>query len=100
MGGSHVNRISLVRDLEGSRGLDADSTRALLARLAVEGLITGDDAVDLTEEGTAMFESLREDVLGATVDLLDQFDLRDVETTVRTLKAITRRTQEESKSAV
>jgi DNA-binding MarR family transcriptional regulator len=100
VGGSHVNRISLVRDLEGSRGLDADSTRALLARLAVEGLITGDDAVDLTEEGTAMFESLREDVLGATVDLLDQFDLRDVETTVRTLKAITRRTQEESKSAV
>ena len=92
VGGPHVARSSLVRDLEGSRGSDEESTRALLARLAVEGLIAGDETVDLTEEGRVMFESLRDHVLGATVDLLGQFDLRDVETTVRTLKAITRRT--------
>ena len=93
-GGPHVARSSLIGDLEGSRGLDADSIRVLLARLTADGLIAGDDAVDLTDEGTALFESLRDHVLGATVDLLDHLDLRDVETTVRTLKAITRRSQE------
>jgi len=99
VGSPHVARRSLVGDLEGSRGLDADSTRALLARLAGDGLIAGDNAIGLTEEGKALFESLREHVLGATVGLLGQFDLRDVETTVRILKAITRRTQEEAESA-
>jgi DNA-binding MarR family transcriptional regulator len=94
VGGPHVARSSLIGDLEGSRGLDADSTRALLARLAADGLIAGDDAVDLTDHGAALFENLRDHVLGATADLLDHLDLRDVETTVRTLKAITRRSQE------
>ena len=99
VGGPHLARNSLVEDLEGGRGLDADSTSDLLARLAVDGLIAGDDLVDLTEEGTALFESLREYVLGATVDLLGQFDLRDVETTVHTMKAITRHAREEAESA-
>ena len=97
-GGPQVARSSLVQDLEGSRGLDANSVVALLARLANDGLITGGDAVELTDDGTAMFKSLRDHVLGATAELLGQFDLRDVETTVRTLKAITQRTQEEAPS--
>ncbi len=99
VGGPHVARSSLIGDLEGSRGLTADSARALLARLAVDGLIAGDEAVDLTEEGTALFESLRDHVLGATVELLGPLDPRDVETTVRTLKAITRRTLEGAERA-
>ena len=90
---------SLVRDLEGSPRLDAESTRALLAQLAADGLIAGDDAVDLTEEGRVFFEGLRDHVLGATVNLLGQFDLRDIETTVRTCRAITRRAQEQAESA-
>jgi hypothetical protein len=94
-----VARSSLVRDLEGSPRLDAESTDALLAQLASDGLIAGDDVVDLTEEGTVFFESLRHHVLGATVNLLSQFDLRDLETTVRTCKAITRLAQEEAESA-
>jgi hypothetical protein len=98
-GSPHVARSSLVRDLEDSPALDAESTRALLARLAIEGLIAGDDSVDLTEEGAALFENLRDHVLGATVGLLGQFDLRDIETTVRTLKAITRRAWDEAESA-
>ena len=78
----------------GPRGLawfgDADSPEALLARLTAEGLITGDDAVELTEAGAALFERLRDHVLGATVNLLREFDLSEVETTVRTCKAIMR----------
>ena len=90
---------SLVRDLEGSPRLDADATHALLAQLASDGLIAGDDGVHLTEEGRVFFESLRDHVLRATVKLLGQFDLSDVETTVRTCKAIVRRAQEEAESA-
>jgi hypothetical protein len=94
-----VARSSLVRDLEGSPRLDADSTHALLAQLASDGLIAGDDAVHLTEDGRVFFESLRDHVLGATVNLLGQFDVSDVETTVRTCKAIMQRAQEEAESA-
>ena len=98
-GDPHVTRSSLVRDLEGSPRLDRDSTDALLTQLAADGLVAGDDAVQLTEKGTVFFESLRDHVLGATVNLLGQFDLSDVETTVRTCKAITRRAQEKAQSA-
>jgi DNA-binding MarR family transcriptional regulator len=98
-GGPHLARGSLVGDLEGSRGVDPDSVPELLARLKVDGLIGGDDAVDLTEEGRALFESLRDYVLGATVGLLGQFDLHDIETTVRTLKAITQSTQQAESAA-
>jgi hypothetical protein len=98
-GGPRVARRSLFGDLEGSPRLDTESVSALLAQLAADGLIAGDDAVELTEEGTVFFESLRDHVLGATVNLLGQFDLSDVETTVRTCKAITRRAQEEAQSA-
>jgi hypothetical protein len=93
VGGPHVARSSIVRDLEGSRGLDGDSARALLAQLSSDGLISGDEAIDLTEQGTSVFQSLQDHVLSATVTLLGQFDLADIETTVRTLKAIARRNQ-------
>lgn len=98
-GGPHVARSALVRDLEGSPRLDTGSAHALVDQLANNGLITGDDAVDLTEEGGVFFERLRDHVLGATVTLLGQFDLRDVEITVRTCKAITQRAKEEAESA-
>jgi hypothetical protein len=77
--------------LEGSPNLDADSTRALLATLQADGLIEGDAQVDLTPEGAALHRSLREYVLRPTVELLSQFELDDIETTVRTLQAITDR---------
>jgi hypothetical protein len=98
-GGPDVARTSVVRDLEGSPRLDADSTHALLAQFASDGLIAGEDAVRLTGEGMVFFESLRDHVLGATVNLLSQFDLNDLETTVRTCKAIMGRAQEEAESA-
>ncbi len=93
-----LHRSSLVRDLEGSRGLDTTSIAELLDRLATEGLIAGIDTIELTKEGETLFESLRAHVLGATVTLLDHFDRGDVETTVRTLKAITQLSQEATES--
>ena len=88
----------VARALEGSRNLDAKSTQELLARLEAEGLIRGDTEVDLTVEGKAMHQSLREYIAGPTIRLLGQFDIQDIETTVRTMQAITRLAEEESSS--
>src|ERR1700748_70902 len=89
--GPGVARDELSGVLEASPNLDADSTRALLAGLQADGLIEGDAHVDLTPEGTALHRSLREYVLRPTTELLSQFELDDIETTVRTLQAITDR---------
>jgi hypothetical protein len=93
--GPGLARNELSSILEGSPNLDADTTRDLLARLQVDGLIDGDArSVDLTPEGTALHQSLREYISGPTTELLSQFELDDLETTVRTLQAITKRAAE------
>jgi Mn-dependent DtxR family transcriptional regulator len=89
--GPGLDRRALSRDLEGSPNLDADSTRELLARLATDGLIAGDGEVDLTTAGEAVHRSLRDSIAGPRNQLLSQFDVEDIETTVRTLQAITER---------
>jgi hypothetical protein len=93
--GPALAREALTADLESSRTLNADSTRELLARLEAEGLIRGDAKLDLTAEGETLHRSLRDYIAGPTVRLLSQFPVDDVETTVRTLQAITARAEEE-----
>jgi hypothetical protein len=95
--GPGLARDELSTVLEGSPTLDADATRALLARLAADGLIEGEAHIDLTPEGIAFHRSLKEYISGPTTQLLGQFELSDVETTVRTLQAITERAAEESR---
>ena len=93
--GPGLAREALSADLEGSRTLNADSTRELLARLQADGLIRGDAELDLTPAGEAAHRSLRESIAGPRNELLSQFDVADVETTIRTLQAITARAEEE-----
>jgi hypothetical protein len=50
-GSPGLAREALTHELEGSRTMNADSTRALLARLEADGPIRGDREVDLTDEG-------------------------------------------------
>lgn len=97
--GPGLAREALSADLERSRTLNADSTRELLARLEGEGLIRGDAKLDLTDEGEALHRGLREYIAGPTVRLLSQFDVDDIETTVRTLQAITARAEEQLTAA-
>src|SRR5258708_31554109 len=97
--GPGLSRQELSRDLEGSPNLNANSTRELLARLQADGLIRGDADVDLTAEGQALHRSLREYIAGPTTRLLSQFDIHDIETTVRTLQAITKRAADESSAS-
>ena len=93
--GPGLDREALSQDLEGSPTLNADSTRDLLARLETEGLIRGDAELDLTTAGEAVHRSLRESIAGPRNELLSQFDIEDIETTMRTLQAITARAEEE-----
>ena len=97
--GPGLSREALSRDLAGSPTLDADSTRELLAGLKAQGLIGGGAQVDLTAEGQALYLSLREYIAGPTVRLLGQFDIHDIETTVRTLQEITKRAAADSAAA-
>lgn len=98
--GPGLARTELGHVLEGSPNLDAQSTRELLARLEDEGLLRGDANVDLTPEGVELHRDLREYISGPTATLLGQFPLADVETTVRTLQAITERASQELASPV
>jgi hypothetical protein len=87
--GAGLSRAALSNDLELSRDVDSPVPE-LLARLEAEGVISGGDPVSLTAEGQAIFTSLREYVTAPTIRLLGQFDVRDIETTVRTVQAITK----------
>lgn len=96
--GPALAREALSHDLERSPTLNATSTRELLSRLEAQGLIRGDAELDLTAEGEAQHRSLREYIAGPTARLLSQFDANDIETTVRTLQAITERAEEEART--
>ncbi|HEY3880248.1 MAG TPA: hypothetical protein VGM12_16765 [Trebonia sp.] len=93
--GPQVPRESLSRDLAGSRSLGT-SAADVLARLEAGGLIRGDAYLDLTAEGEALYRDLREYVTRPAFALLSQFDAADVETTIRTIQAITARAAEEA----
>ena len=97
--GPGIPRAELSGDLAGSRSLDSASADELLARLEAEGLIRGDERVDLTAAGEALYRSLSEYVTGSAAQLLSQFDVCDIETTVRTLQAITKQAAEEAAAA-
>jgi hypothetical protein len=97
--GPGLTREALSRELEASRTLNADSTRELLARLQAERLIRGDLKLHLTTEGERLHRSLQEYIAGPTAQLLSQFDADDVETTIRTLQAITERAAAELAAA-
>jgi DNA-binding MarR family transcriptional regulator len=83
---------ALRRELAQAPDVDPSSTSELLDRLASEGLIRLDaDQASLTAEGEAAHRWLRESITGLTAQLLSPFDPNDVETTMRTLRAVTER---------
>jgi hypothetical protein len=89
--GPTLTREAILRDLENSRALNADIARETVARLEADGMIRGGAKLELTDEGRALHRSLREYIAGPTIELLGQFELSDIEATVRTLQAITER---------
>jgi hypothetical protein len=97
--GPKLAREALNANLEGSPTMTAHSASELLARLNRDGLIIGDEEVDLTPRGKSVYSDLRDYISAPTVRLLSQFDAGDIETTVRTLQAITQRAATETSDA-
>jgi Mn-dependent DtxR family transcriptional regulator len=95
MRGPALDRTALSEELAGSRTLNADSVRELLARLEAAGLIHGGTTISLTAEGQALHRSLSEYIAVPRIRLLSQFSIDDVDTTVRTMQAIADRAAEE-----
>lgn len=95
MRGPGLAREALTRVLEGSRSLTAESVRVLLTRLEAEGLIRGEAEIDLTDVGRTLYTDLHEYISRPTAQLLGRFDAADIDTTVRTLREITRLAAEE-----
>lgn len=93
--GPRLSREALSADLAQSRTLDAETTRALLARLEADGLIEGATEVELTTAGIELHRSLREYVAIPRNRLLSELDVDDVETTIRTLQRIAERAAQE-----
>ena len=94
--GPALDLTTLSEELAGSRTLNADSARELLARLEATGLIHGGSTISLTAEGQALHHSLSEYIAAPRVRLLSQFSIDDIDTTVRTMQAIAERAAEEA----
>jgi DNA-binding MarR family transcriptional regulator len=90
-GAGGASRDEVVRALSSSPTFSKGSAEELLSRLEAEGLVEGQTHIGLTARGQAVFAELRAYVAGPTDALLSQFDLDDIETTVRTLQGITDR---------
>jgi DNA-binding PadR family transcriptional regulator len=67
----------------------------LLRELEADGLIEGGGVLSLTDSGRSYFAELRQYVITPTIRLLGQFELADLETTIRTLREVTARAREE-----
>ena len=88
-----VARAAVVDGLAGGGKVQPVDAEPLLRRLEADGLIEGGDVLSLTEAGRSYFAELRQYVITPTIQLLSQFELADIETTVRTLREITARAE-------
>jgi hypothetical protein len=98
MRGPEFSREALISDLAGSPNLDLASAADLVAGLEADGFVRGDNHLELTATGEEFYHGLREHVLAGTARLLGQFDIRDIETTVRTMRSITQRAEAEQET--
>jgi hypothetical protein len=86
------SRDELIQRLSSSPTFSVEQAEDLLRSLEADGLVVADaGGLRLSAAGEAAFADLRTYVAGPTVALLSQFDLDDIETTVRTIQAITER---------
>jgi hypothetical protein len=93
--GEPIARAAVVDGLAAGGKVQPVAAEPLLRGLETDGLIDGGDVLSLTDAGRRYFAELRQYVVTPTVRLLGQFELADVETTIRTLREITLRAREQ-----
>src|SRR5262249_20609807 len=93
--GEPISRAAVVDGLAAGGKVQPVDAVPLLRGLEADGLIEGGDVLSLTDAGRSYFAELRRYVVTPTIRLLDQFELADVETTIRTLREITVRAREQ-----
>jgi len=90
--GGHATRDDYERDLSEWLGLDGPGAKALADELLERNLAAADDHdIRFTEQGRALREGILTEGAQLTRALLTGLDAHDVETTIRTLQAITTR---------
>lgn len=92
---------AFVLDLSEALALDQRSATELAGSLQTAGLIhelerdaTGGRVVELTAAGAALQDRIRRSVGRVSAELLAPFDASDIETTIRTLQAVTERVRQ------
>ena len=93
--GEPIARAAVIDGLAAGGKLQPVEAEPLLHVLDADGLIEGDDVLSLTEPGRVYFAELRQYVITPTIQLLSQFELADIETTIQTLREITTRAREQ-----
>ena len=84
-----VTRPALVDALAAGGKVQPPDAEPLLRALKADGLVAGEELLSLTDAGRSSFDELRQYVITPTIRLLSQFELADIETTIRTLRGIT-----------
>ena len=87
--GEPIARPALVDALAAGGKVQPVDAEPLLRTLTADRLVAGTEFLSLTDAGRRSFEELRQYVIAPTIRLLSQFELADVETTIRTLREIT-----------
>jgi hypothetical protein len=90
-----VARAAVIDELAAGGKVQPVGAESLLSTLEADGLLQGGDVLSLTDAGRSYFEELRQYVSAPTIRLLGQFELADVDTTLRTLREITARARKE-----
>jgi len=90
-----IARAAVIDSLAAGGKVQPADAEPLLRRLEEDGLLEGGDSLCLTEAGRSYFVELREYVVTPTIRLLSQFEVADVETTIRTLREITAQARQE-----
>jgi DNA-binding MarR family transcriptional regulator len=90
-----------VGDLSDALSLDGPAAAALAGSLQTAGLIheferdaSGGPVVELTAAGAALLDRILGSVARVTAELTAPFDAADIETTIRTLQAVTERARQ------
>ena|SRR5579862_2601615 len=90
-----IARAALIGGLAAGGKVEPADAEPLICGLVADGLLTGEAFLSLSELGHSTFAELREFVLTPTIRLLGHFDLADIETTIRTMRAVAERAQAE-----